>query len=70
MEQLVIDMIDTAEKNQDEELMGYICLLISTLAQTINCPSNWRSIGETLEETYGEDSWTYEQLKLWDHKSN
>lgn len=67
MEQIIIDMIAEAEERQDYELMAYIKKLISQFALTINCPSNWRSIGETLAETYESDSWVYEELELWNY---
>jgi hypothetical protein len=50
------------------ELIGFSKDLIDEFAGTINCPSNWRDIGEILTNEYEEDSWVYENLELWNHK--
>ena len=76
MEKLIRDMIEKAEYyyfkidriDEAYELMRFTRELIDKFAETINCPSNWRSIGEELAEEYDEDTWTYEQLELWNHK--
>jgi hypothetical protein len=68
MEQTIINMINEAERNENYSLIGYVKDLISKFATTINCPSNWRNIGSTLAETYDTESWTYEQLELWNHE--
>lgn len=67
MENIIQSMIDRAEKTNDYELIGYVKDLIDEFADTINCPSNWRNIGEELVEKYSEDSWVYEQLELWNY---
>ena len=41
--------------------------LIEQFAETINCPSNWRSIGEELAEEYKDNSWVYDELELWNY---
>ena len=68
MEQIIINMLEEAERNKDYRLIGYVKALIDEFATTINCPSNWRNIGTTLAETYDTESWTYEQLELWNHE--
>lgn len=60
-------MINEAERNEDYNLIEYVKDLILKFATTINCPSNWREIGTTLAETYETDSWTYEELELWNY---
>lgn len=68
MEQLITNMIADAEGKEDYELIKYVKELISEFASTINCPSNWREIGETLAETYKSDTWVYEELELWNYE--
>ena len=68
MEQIIINMIAQAEREESWELISQIKELISHFAMTMNCPSNWRSIGETLTQSYDEDSWVYEELELWNYK--
>ena len=68
MEQIIIDMIEQASETSNYQLIRYVSDLISEFATTINCPSNWRNIGETLAETYGEESWVYEELELWNYE--
>lgn len=67
MEQIIRDMIKQAETEKDYTLLEYVQKLIWELADTINCPSNWRSIGEELAKEYESDSWVYEELALWDY---
>lgn len=67
MEQTIRLMIEQAEAEEDYSLIEYVRQLISELADTINCPSNWRDIGERLAKEYDEDSWDYEELGLWDY---
>lgn len=69
MLEIIKRMVRRAEEERDEVLAEDIKALISTMAQTINCPSNWRDIGETLEKEYDceDDDWVYEHLALWEH---
>ena len=73
MKETIKNLIETAEKIEDintqEEILKGIKDLIYTLAITINCPSNWRSIGEELTKEYKttEYNWIYEALNLWDY---
>lgn len=68
MEQIIIDMIEQASETSNYQLIGYVSDLISEFATTINCPSNWRNIGEELVTKYYEDTWVYEQLELWNYE--
>ena len=72
MEEIIKRMTHRAEEERDEVLAEEIRDLIETMAQTINCPSNWRDIGSNLEAEYAkkldEDDWVYENLALWNHK--
>lgn len=55
--------------NIDEayELIRFTKDLIDKFAETINCPSNWRSIGEELAKEYKDNSWIYDELELWNY---
>ena len=35
------------------------------LADTINCPSNWRNIGEQLAQKYKDNDWVYSYMQLY-----
>lgn len=65
-------LIGIAEKINDvdtqSELLDEVSNIISELASTINCPSNWRSIGEELAEEYVDNRLVYESLKLWEYE--
>ena len=43
--------------------------LIDEMAITINCPSNWRDIGEELAEEYQDDDWIMENCKLYEYEN-
>ena len=61
-------MINEAERNEDYNLIEYVKDLILKFANTINCPSNWRNIGETLAEVYDANNWVYVELELWNYE--
>ena len=65
MEQIVHDMIRYAESNQNYEAAEFVYRLLERFAVTVNCPSNWRSLGEDLTEKY-KDGWVNENCKLYD----
>lgn len=67
MEQIIANMVKQAEETMDYNLIDCTKDLIEEFSRTSNCPSNWRRIGEELAEEYGEDSWVYENLELWNH---
>ena len=67
MEQTIRLMIEQAETEENYSLIGYVKQLIDEFATTINCPSNWRDIGEELAEEYKDNSWVYDELELWNY---
>lgn len=67
MKETIKMMIDQAETEENYSLIGYVGQLINEFADTINCPSNWRSIGEELAKEYSDNTWVYEELKLWNY---
>ena len=75
MENIIKEMIEKAiyyeEKigrvDEARELIRFVKDLIDKFALTINCPSNWRSIGELLAEEYKDNSWIYDELELWNY---
>lgn len=67
MKQIIKKMIERAEMENDEVLFFDIRLLIGKLAETINCPSNWRDIGTELANEY-KNTQVYEELQLWDYE--
>ena len=52
MEQTIKNMINQAETEENYSLIEYARQIVDELATTINCPSNWRNIGEKLAEEY------------------
>ncbi len=58
-----IDRIDEAY-----ELIRFVRDLIIEFADTINCPSNWRDIGNELVEEYKDNSWVFDELELWNYE--
>lgn len=65
MEKIISDMIEQAEANEDLELLEYARRLVEELADTINCPSNWRNIGEQLVQKYKYNDWVYSYMQLY-----
>lgn len=70
MEELVRKMIEEADRDKNYSLIEYVKDIVNELAVTVNCPSNWRDIGEELAREYDSDSWVYENLELWNHSEN
>ena len=76
MENIIREMIEKAIyyketiKSIDEayDLIRFTRDLIDKFAETINCPSTWRSIGEELVEEYKDNSWIYDELELWNYE--
>lgn len=58
-----IDRVDEAY-----ELIRFVRDLIDKMAVTINCPSNWRGIGEELAQEYKDNSWVFDELELWNYE--
>lgn len=76
MKNIVKDIIETAQEctNNGEIDTGYKLAeiaenLISKMARTINCPSNWRDIGEELAEEYQDNNWIMENCKLYEYEN-
>ena len=67
MEEIIREMIKQADTERNVTLIKYVRQLICEFADTINCPSNWRGIGEELAKEYDPESWIYEELALWDY---
>lgn len=67
MEQTIRNMINQAETEENYSLIEYAKQIVDKLATTINCPSNWRNIGEKLADEYDYDSWVYENMELWNY---
>lgn len=59
MEQIVQNLLEITMNAEDyqtrEELEYLINDLLTEFAWTINCPSNWRDLRETLIEKYQDD---------------
>lgn len=78
MEEIINDMIEQAVyyKNtlglidEANDLLRFVKELTDRFASTINCPSNWRSIGEQLAETYKDNSWLFDELELWNYEND
>ena len=75
MEQIIRDMIEKAVYYKDKvgcideafELIRFVRELVDKFAETINCPSNQRSIGEKLAYEYKNNSWVFDELELWNY---
>lgn len=75
MEQIIKDMIEKAvyyygqiDKSEEAcDLIRFIKDLVDKMTNTINCPSNWRSIGEELADEYKDNSWVFNELELWNY---
>ena len=65
MEKIISDMIEQAEASEDLELLEYARRLVEELADTINCPSNLRNIGEQLAQKYKDNDWVYSYMQLY-----
>ena len=69
MENIIREMIEKAIyyretiKSIDEayELIRFARDLIEEFAETINCPSNWRSIGGEVAGGDKDNSWVYDE---------
>ena len=64
---IIKSMIKVAEEHYDYEQLENIRDLIYKLADTWNCPSNWRDIGEILAKEYDSDNEMYNELSLWNY---
>lgn len=75
MENIIKEMIEKAiyyketigSIDEAYELIRFTRDLIDKFAETINYPSNWRSIGEELAKEYKNNSWIYDEMELWNY---
>jgi len=70
MEKIIDDMICAAYRHNDSEMATMAYKLMCEFARTINCPSNWRDIGERMAGKYNGDNtfheWVRENCNLED----
>lgn len=66
MENIIDDMIASAERHKDYETAAFAYKLMAKFAATVNCPSDWRGIGERMAEKYNGNDWIEENCKLYD----
>lgn len=66
VENIIREMIESANNHHDYESAEFIYKLLSKFEGTINCPSNWRYLGEQMAEEYSGNDWVIENCKLWD----
>ena len=67
MYETILEMLKKAETNY--QIYDCIKDLLTTLATTYNAPSDWRNIGEQLEQKYKNegDNFVYNRLELWEY---
>ena len=72
MKNEIKNLISIAENTDDVDtqfnILHGVSDILTKLATTINCPSDWRSIGEELAEEYKDDKLIYCCLELWDYE--
>lgn len=68
MFEIICGMIELAHESMDWEMIEQIVKLIRELATTVNCPSNWRDIGERLANKYREQDEIYCEFELVDYE--
>lgn len=72
MKQYIKNLISIAENIEDINvqcgIFDEVQNIIGTLADTINCPSDWRYVGEELRREYENNDFIYDSLKLWEYE--
>ena len=76
MENIIKQMIEKAiyyKENlslydESRELLQFAAQLIEQMALTVNCSSNWRSIGIELAEEYKDNTLIFNELELWNYE--
>lgn len=70
----IIEIAQECEKSDEDrtndvayKLAEIVENLIFEMAITINCPSDWRDIGEELAEEYQDNNWVMENCKLYEY---
>lgn len=70
MEHIIEDMIQAAWRHDDREMATFAYKLMCKFATTINCPSDWRCIGDNMAKRYNSaglmDTWVTDNCKLYD----
>lgn len=69
MYEIIKNMIEIAKKNKDYEQAENIKNLIDEMADTINCPFEWRDIGENLFKEYQSDDWVLDNCMLYEYEN-
>ena len=62
MKAIIRNILDKAFEENDLDLAVIANDLMSELASTFNCPSNWRDILEELYEEYKDNEWIIESV--------
>lgn len=62
---IIREMIMQADDERNYDLIRSVKEILDEFAFTINCPSDWRCIGSELAREYSEESWTFENLELY-----
>lgn len=78
MKDIVKEIIELAQEcvngdNYEMNDIGYKLAdiaknLIDEMAETINCPSNWRDIGEELFVEYKDNDWVLDNCYLYEYE--
>lgn len=66
MEDVIRDMIESANNHHDYEMADIVYKLLSQFAGTFNCPYNWLDLGELMAQEYVGNDWVMENCRLWD----
>lgn len=66
MEKIIEEMIWRAWRHRDYEMAAMAYKIMGEFAVTINCPSNWRSIGEKMAKKFKGNAWIEENCVLSD----
>ena len=62
MKEIIKNMLDKAYEEKDLDLANIANDLMEKLANTFNCPSNWRNVLEELYEEYKDNEWIIEAV--------
>ena len=62
MKDIIRNILDKAYEEKDLYLANIANDLMEKLANTFNCPSNWRNVLEELYEEYKDNEWIIEAV--------
>ena len=62
MKGIIRNILDKAYEEKDLDLANIANDLMEKLANTFNCPSNWRNVLEELYEEYKNNDWIIEAV--------